>query len=54
MLERDSVPQTDETHSADSTGQAGWGKASQAYGLDLFGNTEMPEAWAIQVRSLSP
>ena len=50
MLERDSVPQTEELHSADLSAQAAWGKGNHAHGIDLFGGgSEMPEAWAIQV-----
>ena len=50
MLERDSVPQTEELHSADLSAQAAWGKGNHAHGVDLFGSSsEMPEAWAIQV-----
>ena len=48
MLERDSVPQAEETHPADSIDQAAWGKGSQVYGGDLFGDAAMPEAWATQ------
>lgn len=50
MLERDSVPQTEELHSADLSAQAAWGKGNHAHGVDLFGGgSEMPEAWATQV-----
>ena len=50
MLERDSVPQTEELHSADLSAQAAWGKGNYAHGVDLFGGgSEMPEAWARQV-----
>ena len=50
MLERDSVPQTEELHFPDLSAQAAWGKGNHAHGVDLFGGgTEMPEAWAIQV-----
>ena len=50
MLERDSVPQTEELHFADLSAQAAWGKGNHVHGVDLFGGgTEMPEAWAIQV-----
>lgn len=49
MLERDSVPQTEELHFPDLSAQAAWGKGNHAHGVDLFGGgTEMPEAWAIQ------
>ncbi|KAL0052345.1 hypothetical protein WJX82_000639 [Trebouxia sp. C0006] len=49
MLERNSVPQTEELHSADLSAQAAWGKGNHAHGVDLFGDSsEMPEAWAIQ------
>ena len=49
MLERDSVPQTEEPLSADSTQHAAWGKSSTAYGADLFGDGNAMEAWAPQV-----
>lgn len=53
MLERDSVPQPEEAHSVEPTDQAAWGKASQAYVGDLFGNSELPESWVPQVLNLS-
>lgn len=52
MLERDSMPQTDNNHSAISAEQSVWGKGSHMYGADLFGAGEMPETYTAHVRPL--
>lgn len=51
MLERASMPLTEDRHVSTSAEQSIWGKGSNMYGADLFGANDLPETYISHVRS---